>query len=176
MALGLARRLDWSGWYHPEVMVVHGRAHKCVSRADEFLITKIITALGLALLLVVGAWPGGHRDATDATPDLSTTSSSSLGTPSAGHFSAGSGESVVGATAEQFLAGDSANDIVIGVAGCLLGIICCFLVLIVTRNFRRHVPSSHIRERLPRAPSLAAMTGRLFALPPSLTQLSLSRT
>ncbi|KAB1862682.1 hypothetical protein AB1285_17605 [Microbacterium sp. NRRL B-14842] len=176
MAHGFARRLDWWGWYHPEVMVVHGRAHKCVSRADEFLITKIITALGLALLLVVGAWPGGHRDVTDTTPYLSTTSSSSLGTPSVGQDSAGSGESVVGATAEQFVTGDTANDIVIGVAGCLLGIICCFLVLIVTRTFRRHVPGSHIRERLPRAPSLAAMTGRLFALPPSLTQLSLSRT
>lgn len=157
-------------------MVVHGRAHKCINRADDFLITKIITALGLALLLVVGAWPGGHRDATDATPYLSTTSSSSLGTPSTGQVSAGSDESVVGATAEQVVAGDTANDMVIGVAGCLLGILCCFLVLIVTRIFRRHVPSSRIRERLPRAPSLAAMTGRLFALPPSLTQLSLSRT
>lgn len=157
-------------------MVVYGRTRNCASRADDFLITKIITALGLVLLLVVGAWPGGHRDATDATPYLSTTSSSSLGTPSAGHVSAGSGESVAGATAEQFVTGDTANDIMIGVAGCLLGIICCFLVLIVTRTFLRHVPSSRIRERLPRAPSLAAMTGRLFALPPSLTQLSLSRT
>ncbi|MGI0522004.1 MULTISPECIES: hypothetical protein [Microbacterium] len=157
-------------------MVVHGRTRNCASRADKFLITKIITALGLALLLVVGAWPGGHRDATDATPYLSTTSSSALGTPSTGHVSAGSGESVAGATAEQFVTGDTANDIMIGVAGCLLGIICCFLVLIVTRTFRRHIPSSRIRERLPRAPSMAALTGRLFALPPSLTQLSLSRT
>lgn len=157
-------------------MVVHGRTRNYVRRADDFLITKIITALGLALLLVVGAWPGGHRDATDATPYLSTTSSSSLGTPSTGHVSAGPGESVAGATAEQFVTGDAANDIMIGVAGCLLGIICCFLVLIVTRTFRRHIPSSRIRERSPRAPSLAAMTGRLFALPPSLTQLSLSRT
>ena len=157
-------------------MVVHGRTRNCASRADKLLITKIITALGLALLLVVGAWPGGHRDATDATPYLSTTSSSALGTPSTGHVSAGSGESVAGATAEQFVTGDTANDIMIGVAGCLLGIICCFLVLIVTRTFRRHIPSSRIRERLPRAPSMAALTGRLFALPPSLTQLSLSRT
>ncbi|WP_136031778.1 MULTISPECIES: hypothetical protein [unclassified Microbacterium] len=157
-------------------MVVYGRTRNCTSRADDFLITKIITALGLALLLVVGAWQGGHRDATDATPYLSTTSSSSLGTPSVGHVSAVTGESDVGATAEQVVTGDTANDIMIGVAGCLLGIICCFLVLIVTRTFRRHVPSSRIRERLPRAPSLAAMTGCLFALPPSLTQLSLSRT
>ena len=157
-------------------MVVQGRIRNSDSRADDFLITKIITGLGLALLLVVGAWSGGHRDATDATPYLSTPSSSSLGTPSAGHVSAASGKSVVGATAEQFVAGDTANDIVIGVAGCLLGIICCFLVLTVTRAFRRHIPSSHIHERLPRAPSLAAMTGRLFALPPCLTQLSLSRT
>ncbi|WP_156153155.1 hypothetical protein [Microbacterium oxydans] len=176
MALEFANNLDWWGWYHPEVMVVHARTRNCASRADEFLITKIITALGLALLLVVGAWPGGHRDATDATPYLSATSSSSLGTTSTGHVSAGSSESVAGAAAEQFVTGDAANDIMIGVAGCLLGIICCFLVLIITRTFRRHVPSSHIRERLPRAPSLAAMTGRLFALPPSLTQLSLSRT
>ncbi|CAN7416110.1 MULTISPECIES: hypothetical protein [unclassified Microbacterium] len=156
-------------------MVVHGRTRNCASRTDDFLITKIITALGLALLLVVGAWPGGHRDATDATQYLSTTSSSSLGTPSTGQVSAGSDERVVGTTAEQVVAGDTANDIVIGVAGCLLGILCCFLGLIVTRTFRRHVPS-HVRERLPRAPSPAAMTGRLFALPPSLTQLSLSRT
>ncbi|CAN7178543.1 hypothetical protein LJR044_000329 [Microbacterium foliorum] len=176
MALGFATDLDWWGWYHPEVMVVQGRIRNSDSRADEFMITKIITALGLALLLIVGAWPGGHRDATDATAYLSTTSSSSLGTSSAGPVAAGSGESGVGATAEHVVAGDTANDIMIGVAGCLLGILCCFLVLIVTRIFRRHVPSSRVRERLPRAPSLAAMTGRLFVLPPSLTQLSLSRT
>ncbi|WP_372968748.1 hypothetical protein [Microbacterium sp.] len=157
-------------------MVVHGRTRNCAGRSDDFLITKIITALGLALLLVGGAWPGGHRDAADAAPYLSTTSSSALGMPSAGHVSTGAGESGVVPTGERFVAGDATNDIVIGVAGCLLGIICCFLVLVVTRAFRRHVPSSRIRERLPRAPSLAATTGRLFALPPSLTQLSLSRT
>lgn len=153
-------------------MITSGRARTSATPVDKLLITKIITGVGLALLLIIGAWSGGHRDA-EVAPSLTTAHALSIG--EIGEDLIVPAEGADGVSAEQVLTETVSGYAAIGGAGCLLGIICCFLVLIFARTSLNRVPSP-TRERTPRVPTPTAMTGRLFTLPPSLTQLSLSRT
>lgn len=153
-------------------MITTGRARTSETPVDKLLITKIITGVGLALLLIIGAWSGGHRDA-EVAPSLTTAHASSLG--EIGEDLIVPAEGADGVAAERGLTESVSGYAVIGGVGCLLGIVCCFLVLIFARTSFNRVPSQ-TRERMSRVPTPIAMTGRLFTLPPSLTQLSLSRT
>lgn len=137
---------------------------------DRLLITRIITGIGLALLLILGASIGSHHEAESSTP-LATSSLVSATLPQA---------DPPGADATANLAGTAISDVVsdsvmLGVAGCLLGIICCFLLFVVARSLHRRVGLRTLC-RLRRTGVPAPPTGRAFIAPLSLVQLSLSRT
>lgn len=134
--------------------------------AETSLITKIITGIGLALLLVVGAWSG---DVHNSETSMMTVSAAP--TPSLNTSSADADESAAGSAFIE----DAVDAVMIGVAGCLLGIACCFLVLVVGRMLLVRLTLRAL-ARLPRVPAPLPTTGLLFTAPLSLTQLSLSRT
>lgn len=155
-------------------MITQGRARNPAPPAGGLLITKIITGLGLALLLIVGAWSGSHRDA-DASSYLTAVSTASTEVAIASGSVGGSTQGAAGVSAPLVLIDSASDYVVIGLAGCLLGIVCSFLILIVARIFVNHVPTRN-REHLPRVPETTTVTGHPFARTLSLTQLSLSRT
>ncbi|GGD86491.1 hypothetical protein GCM10007269_31710 [Microbacterium murale] len=137
--------------------------------AETSLITKIITGLGLALLLIVGAWSGEIHES-----EASISTASFAGVPVTTH-DLSSVDSAEAATAGTVIGEGSDDSLMLGVAGCLLGIICCVLVLVVARVLSvRAAP--RILFRLPRMLALARATGRPFTAPLYLTQLSISRT
>lgn len=136
----------------------------------HLLIMKIITGIGLALLLVVGAWSAAHHES-----ELSTTPSVSAA------ISATTGQGVpvsdaVERASDAVVSNAGVVDVaVLGVAGCLLGIVCCLVALALTRGLSGRMASRtlHVRPR-----SIAPMyaTDRPYAPALSLAQLSLSRT
>ncbi|MCT1394416.1 MULTISPECIES: hypothetical protein [Microbacterium] len=156
-------------------MITSGRSRNQAASVDKLLITKIITGLGLALLLIVGAWSGGHRDA-DASPYLTATSTASMETELTSYGAVGSStHGSGGASSERLLIDGASANALIGLTGCVFGLVCSFLILIVARAFVNRVPNGN-RERLPRMPEMRAAPDRPFARTLSLTQLSLSRT
>ncbi|WP_417508551.1 hypothetical protein [Microbacterium sp.] len=137
--------------------------------AETSLITKIITGLGLALLLILGAWSG---EIHESETSISTASLAGVPLPTQDLSSVGSAEAAAASTA----IGEGSDDpLMLGVAGCLLGIICCVLVLVLARILSvRAAP--RILFRLPRMLAFARATGRPVTAPLSLAQLSISRT
>ncbi|WP_404473519.1 hypothetical protein [Microbacterium aerolatum] len=130
--------------------------------SETSLITKIITGIGLSLILMLGAWSGENHESETSILTISVDIAS---TPTQDTYSA-----------EVPIPGAAVDDgVILGVAGCLLGIACCFLMFVIARALSVRVPLRAL-VCLPRmrAPSLA--TGRPFTAPLSLTQLSLSRT
>lgn len=138
--------------------------------SDKLLITKIITGIGLALLLILGASLGGHHEVSSSIPSAASATKSmpSSSTPA---FSDGGERAIVGAAVGEGVI----DSVIFAVAGCLLGIVCCLLVLIVARSLSTRVTLRAL-GRLPRFLISAVATGRSFGTTPSLTQLSISRT
>ncbi|NJI59998.1 hypothetical protein HCX50_11225 [Microbacterium oxydans] len=130
-------------------------------RADRTLIARAVTAVGLALLLVIGAWSSSHGPAdVHATLCLASGVSSPVDTvaPDRGTDSA---------TAVDVLSSD------IGV--CVLAVLCGIaLVLLFLRLPRRG--ARPLGARIPRLTSPSRAGPRLVVPALSLTQLSISRT
>ncbi|MDF2509122.1 MAG: hypothetical protein K0Q52_2981 [Microbacterium sp.] len=125
------------------------------------LIARVITAVGLALLLVIGAWSSSHGPAdVHATLCLAPGVSSSADTASA--------EGVAdSATAVDVLSSD------LGV--CLLAVLCgVALVLLLLRLRGRD--TRPLGSRAPRRTSPPRAGPRITVPALSLTQLSISRT
>lgn len=125
------------------------------------LIARVITAVGLALLLVIGAWSSSHGPAdVHATLCLASGVSGSADTAAA----EGGAASV---TAIDMLSSD------IGV--CVLAVLCgVALVLLFLRLRGRGARPLGTRAPRPTSPPRAGPRIRVLAL--SLTQLSISRT
>ncbi|KDA04578.1 hypothetical protein DC31_06065 [Microbacterium sp. CH12i] len=123
----------------------------------------------MALLLILGASIGSHHEA-ESTP-LASSSLVSATLPQADSSGAGGTANLAGAAISDVVS----DSVMLGVAACLLGIICCFLLFVVARSLFRRVTLRTLC-RLPRTSVPAQQTGRAFIAPLSLTQLSLSRT
>lgn len=124
------------------------------------LIVRIAIAVGLALLLVVGAWSTSHGSA-----DVHATLCLAPGVSP----SAGSGASETeDAVAVEESTGDAAL--------CVAAVLCCATLVLLLRRLRGGL-SRPIGGRAPRA-SLALRAGPARPVVPALTltQLSLSRT
>lgn len=129
-------------------------------RSDSLLIMRVITSVGLALLLVLGL-AMTHSDASTA------------------HTSTGSvvaGEAAVTASVDPAVASAAEAGIVFGITACIFGILCGLaLVAVLRRRHRR--PAAVLLDRGERAaPVLALAPVDLRPTALSLTQLSLSRT
>ena len=124
---------------------------------------KIIATLGLALALLVGGWSTAHAEGE--IPGTADTVSTTTGAAEHGPD--------IGSGAAAAINDDG----MLGAASCMIGVLCPFLVFVLVRVvvFRARraclLTSRPIRASLPRwalPPSLSS--------PPSLTQLSISRT
>lgn len=136
------------------------RTHEAVILSERLLITRIITSVALALLLVVGAWMATHTEPQVAAPAASTVTEH-VGAP-------------IAAGAPVIDQGTSST--VLGVAVCVLGVLCGLLLVVVTRwvhRTRQPQPERGLLP-LPRALLPAPAPPRLTAS--TLTQLSISRT
>lgn len=160
--INVTHRIDC---YHRQDMNPTVSRYANAMLAETSLITKIITGIGLALLLVVGVWSG---DVHNSETSMMTVSAAPAPSPNA------SSADAEGNAAGSAFIEDSIDAVMIGVAGCLLGIACCFLVLVVRRTLSGRVPLRAL-SRLPRMLVPLPTTGRPFTAPLSLTQLSLSR-
>ncbi|MFK3678162.1 hypothetical protein ACI2IP_10540 [Microbacterium sp. NPDC090218] len=131
------------------------------ARAERMLIARVIIAVGLALLLVVGAW-STSRGSADVHATLCL--ASGVSAPAGAAPGAGEAES---ATAIDVLASDA--------GACLVVVLCCVaLVLLFRRLHGRDVQPLGTRTPRSTPPVRAGPRAHVPAL--SLTQLSISRT
>lgn len=156
--------------YHCGEMTSSDSNRAIVLVSDKLMITKIITGIGLALLLILGASLGGHQEASPSTPLMASMALSPPSSNTAAFSDGGESVAVDGAIREGVI-----DSVMLGVAGCLLGFVCCLVVLIVARSLSTRVTLRPL-GRLPRSLFSAGATGRPFGTTLSLTQLSISRT
>lgn len=133
--------------------------------SERLLITKIITSVALALLLIVGAWMAAtHTETETAAPTASSVTE---------HVDAHIAP--LAADAPVMDQGTAAPAL-LGVAVCVLGVLCGLLLVVVNRwllRARRPQPEPGLLPLLrammpaPAPPRAAAFT---------LTELSISRT
>lgn len=125
------------------------------------LIARVIIAVGLALLLVVGAWSTSRGSAdVHATLCLASGVSAPAG-------AAPTASDTDGVAAIDVLSSDT------GI--CLVAVLCCVALVLLFARLRGH-GSRPLGTRTPRpmSPSRAGPAALIHAL--SLTQLSISRT
>ncbi|WP_315106933.1 hypothetical protein [uncultured Microbacterium sp.] len=129
------------------------------ARAERVLRSRIVIAVGLALLLVVGAWSTSHGTAeAHATLCLAPGVSQPVDTPAAGPVT-------------EVAPADPAAD----AAACAMAALCCVALVLLFRHLRTR-SGIRLRGLLPRvtAPLRAGPCPFLPAV--SLIQLSISRT
>lgn len=125
------------------------------------LIARVITAVGLALLLVVGAWSTSRGSAdVHATLCLASGVSSPAG-------AAPAADAADGATAVDVLTSE------VGI--CLLAVFCGVGLVLLFRLLRGH-GSRPLGTRVPRRVSASRAGPSSFVSTLTLTQLSISRT
>lgn len=128
---------------------------------------RLLTILGLALVLIIGGWTTSHTTA-DAHAD--TSAGSPVATGSTPH----SGAPVEGRTASSS-AGVSVD--ASGAWGCLIGVVCTLLVLAAVTGLRLQSRLRILRVSRPvRAPLLVPVPVSRRPAAPSLLLLSISRT
>jgi hypothetical protein len=129
------------------------------ARTERILITRVITAVGLALLLVVGAWSASH-----GTADLHSTLCLASGVS---HPAGASPAASDGATAIDVLSSDA------GI--CVIAALCCVALTLLFRRLAGHgARALTTRAALLTSPPRAGPSIVVPAL--TLTQLSISRT
>lgn len=135
--------------------------------SERLLITRIITSLGLALLLTLGLAATAQVQATAAAPVALVVTG--LADP---HVAPVTTDAV-----QEAVAGDPAGqNMLVGAALCVLGVLCGLTLIAALRgSSRRHLlPALGVAPRL-RSPARAP-TNRLGRTGLSLTRLGLSRT
>ncbi|WP_334150455.1 hypothetical protein [Microbacterium sp.] len=128
-------------------------------RVEQVLVARIVTALGLALLLVVGAWSTSHGGAESAATICLGSGASTSAAADAGHH-----EEI---TAIDVLSSDAAV--------CAVAALCCIALVLLLRRLRT-AGGTVLLGRTPRLRPLtrAGPPRRIPAL--TLAQLSVSRT
>lgn len=145
-------------------MISAARTQDAVILSERLLITRIITSVALALLLVVGVWMATHTEPEAAAPSASSVSE---------HVDAHIAPIAAGA---QVIDQGATSPTLLGVAMCVLGVLCGLLLVVVTRWLHRTRRPQPERELLPLLRALLPTPAppRVHAF--TLTQLSISRT
>lgn len=142
-------------------MISATRTQDAVILSERLLITRIITSVALALLLVVGAWMATHTE-----PDAVAPTASSVTVHGDAHIAAGTPVIDQGTTSPTLL----------GVAACVLGVLCGLLLIVATRWVHRTRRPQPERGLLPLLRALLPAPAPPRAAAFTLTQLSISRT
>ncbi|GAA1938456.1 hypothetical protein GCM10009775_33250 [Microbacterium aoyamense] len=142
--------------------------------SERLLITKIITGLGLALLLIVAAWSASHSEA-----DGTLSSAGASVAVSQIVSDAVAGDAAVVPNADQDLVAVTewadVGTVLAGTAGCLLGIFCTILLIALIRYFV--LPRTAPRlGGIARTLSILISADRPVLRPVTLSELSISRT
>jgi len=150
-------------------MVSSVRNSQSVTLNEQLLIMRLITSVGLALLLMLGLAATAHTELDGAAPIPLIVSE--LMDP---HV-----EPVVDAAAAHEAVADgswSGSNALVGAALCVFGVLCGLTFMVALRGLlRRRMPP--VLGAAPRMPSLLpASAARAHPIVFSLTQLGLSRT
>ena len=145
-------------------MISAARTQDAVILRERLLITRIITSVALALMLIVGAWTATHAESEAAAPSASSITE---------HLDA---HVAPAATGMPGIDQSTTNSTLLGIAVCVLGVLCGLLLVVATRWLHRTRQPQPELGLLPllRALSPAPAPPRAAAL--TLTQLSISRT
>lgn len=143
------------------------------TRAERMILTQVITAVALALLVLVGVWTSVHSPA-----NAHGTESVSVGVSQSDSVAPAVGDVAVAGLSDALVSDAPASD----VSGGLLTSICCFalgcLVLVLAFRRIRGPLSPPLRSREPQiaAPHLTRSGAQVATPLLTLTQLSISRT
>lgn len=132
--------------------------------SERLLITRIITSVALALLLIVGAWMATHAEPEAAAPTVSSVTE---------HVDAHIAPIAAGT---PIIDQGTTSPALLGVAVCVLGMLCGLLLVVVTRWVHRTRRPQPERELLPLLRVLFPAPAPPRAAAFTLTQLSISRT
>ena len=132
--------------------------------SERLLITRIITSVVLALLLIVGAWLATHTEPEVAAPTASSV---------AEHVDAHIAPIAAGT---QVIDQGTMSPAILGVAVCVLGVLCGLLLVVVTRWMHRTRRPQPTQGLLPLLRALLPTPAAPRATAFTLTQLSISRT
>ncbi|WP_431805566.1 hypothetical protein [Microbacterium paraoxydans] len=137
------------------------------ARAERILLTRVVIAVGLALLLVVAAWSTGHgagdRHASTCLAVAAPAAAATTGPPTAAADPAAASAATPPDT--------SGMDAV----ACTAAALCCLALVLLLRRLVRSAPGAPL-GRAPRTSPAPRAAPRPRTLTPSLTQLCLSRT
>jgi hypothetical protein len=146
-------------------MVASTHSQMSVGWSERLLITRIITSVGLALLLVIGAWSATHAEQQDsengAAAPIVALVEMHLGVPDTSTDS-------IGQTAEGTL--------MLGAATCILGVLCGLLLVVVNwlLRFLGRATARGSMSPLTRVVRPAPVIPRAATF--SIAQLGISRT
>ncbi|MDX2377740.1 hypothetical protein M4I32_13100 [Microbacterium sp. LRZ72] len=145
---------------------------------ERLLITKIITGLGLAFVLVSGIWSAAHSEpggvSSILAPVVTASADAAAAMGSVEPVAAVSQATTPGAPDRAEVGADNSSGMMAGVAGCLLGIFCSLLLLVVKRLYALRVTPRVVAVGS-RASAPMRAVARRFTPTLTLVQLSLSR-
>jgi len=145
-------------------MISAPRTQDAVILSERLLITRIITSVALALLLIVGAWMATHAEPEAAAPTVSSVTE---------HVDAHIAPIAAGT---PIIDQGTTSPALLGVAVCVLGVLCGLLLVVVTRWLHRTRRPQPERELMPLLRALLPTPAPPRAAAFTLTQLSISRT
>jgi len=140
--------------------------------SERLLITRLITSVGMALLLMLGVAAAAHPEPDGSAP-VPVAVTAQLD-PQVDSLSV----ETLSAVAEHVVvvAGQAGTSVLAGGALCILGVLCGLVFAVLTRTLwrRRTLPDRGARPRTFSSLPLPVVRPRAIGL--SLTQLGLSRT
>ncbi|MCC4268925.1 MULTISPECIES: hypothetical protein [Microbacterium] len=150
------------------------RTQRAAVLSERLLITRIVTALGLALLLMLGIAAAGHLETDGTTPV--PLGMSALVDPHVEPLSGGATDARDGREQQTVVGESSGASALMGAALCVLGMLCGLVLAVLTyRLWRSRVlPDRGIWPRVLSLFPHPSTISRVSIL--SLTQLSISRT
>lgn len=142
--------------------------------SERLLITRIITGLGLALLLMLGIAAAGHLETDGTTPV--PLGMSALLDPHVEPLSDSDTDPSVAGERQAVVGGSSGASALMGAALCVLGVLCGLVFVVLAHRLwrRRVLPERGIWPRILSLFPHPSTFSRVSLL--SLTQLSISRT
>lgn len=155
-------------------MLVLSRNPVTTMLSERLMVTRIITALGVALMLVIGVWSATHAEADRASESASTMVAEAMAASPAGAPASDHPASATDPAGGAAVAPDETRTL-LGMAACLLGVVCGIVLLALIRRWGTRAGVGSVR--LPRGPITHLIArARGFVPAPTLAQLSLSRT
>lgn len=139
---------------------------------ESLLTTRLITAIGLVFLLLVGGWSATHSERESPSPGAAPVVVALDEQSVAAHGAVTGDTSATAATTGVENLGGSLMG---AAAGCLFGLLCCLVLIAFTKLASRRHPSV-VPTVSPPSTAPAVTAARLFVPTLTLSQLSISRT